>query len=165
MNKFFFIDQDSYWIQPNDCLNSDKFHLVEKGNLVLNKSICRSMEHSYRIITRNECKASYTVAMTFQLNNTDFPVLPSKYAFKAIYGCTKVPSSIFISNVVAKYVRKFVCVLIFAQRIFSPSYRVAKRSDFVLVNKVIINIRRSVCVSRKDCLSLITYSRLNRLRL
>ena len=57
LNKFFFIDQDNYWTQPNGCLNSDMFyldklHLVEKGNLVLAKSINRSMEHSHRIITR-----------------------------------------------------------------------------------------------------------------
>ena len=36
LNKFFFIDQDTYWTQPNGCLNSemfylDKLHLVEKG--------------------------------------------------------------------------------------------------------------------------------------
>ena len=35
LNKFFFTDQDTYWIQPNGCLNSDMFyldklHLVEK---------------------------------------------------------------------------------------------------------------------------------------
>ena len=39
LNKLFFIDQDTYWTQPNGCLNSDMFyldksHLVEKGILV-----------------------------------------------------------------------------------------------------------------------------------
>ena len=57
LNKFFFIDQDTYWTQPNGCLNSDMFyldklHLVEKENAVLAKSTCRSMEYSHRIITR-----------------------------------------------------------------------------------------------------------------
>ena len=83
LNKFFFIDQDTYWTQPNGCLNSDMFyldklHLVEKGNIVLAKSICRSMEYSHRIITRNEFKTSYKLATVFQLNNGDFPVLSSK---------------------------------------------------------------------------------------
>ena len=35
LNKFLFIDQDTYWTQPNGCLNSDMFyldklHLLEK---------------------------------------------------------------------------------------------------------------------------------------
>ena len=85
----------------------DKLHLVEKGNIVLAKSICRSMEYSHEIITRNEFKTSYKLAAVFQLNNVDFPVLLSKYVCKAVSGCTKVPSSKFISNVVAKSLRKF----------------------------------------------------------
>ena len=57
LNKVFIIDQDNYWTQPNGCLNSDMFyldklHLVEKGNLVLAKSIYMSMEHAHRTITR-----------------------------------------------------------------------------------------------------------------
>ena len=112
LNKFFFIDQDTYWTQPNGCLSSDMFyldklHLVEKGNIVLAKSICRSMEYSHEIITRNEFKTSYKLAAVFQLNNADFPVLLSKYVRKAVSGCTKVPSSKFISNIVAKSLRNF----------------------------------------------------------
>ena len=74
---------------------------------------------------------------------------------KGISGCTKVPSSKFIRNVVAKSLRKFVCVRkfvsvpVFAQSVRSPSYRVVKRCDFDFVNKVIINTRRSVSVCRK----------------
>ena len=64
LNKFFFIDQDTYWTHPNGCLNSDMFyldklHLVEKENLVLAKTIYRLIEYSHRIITRNEFKTSY----------------------------------------------------------------------------------------------------------
>ena len=64
LNKFFFIDQDTYWTHPNGCLNSDMFyldklHLVEKENLVLAKSIYRSIEYSHRIVTRNEFETSY----------------------------------------------------------------------------------------------------------
>ena len=76
---------------------------------------------------------------------------------KAVSGCTKVPSSKFISNVVAKSLRKFVCVRkfvsvpMFAQSVRSPSYRVVKRCDFDFVNKVIINTRRSVSVCQKVC--------------
>ena len=132
----------------------DKFYLVEKGNLVLGKFICRSMEYSHRIIIRNEFK-TYKLAAAFQLNSADFPVLSSKYVFKAVSGCTKVPSSKFISNVLAKSLRKFICVRkfvivpMFAQSVRSPSYHVVKRCDFDSVNKVVINTRRSVSVCRK----------------
>ena len=153
VNKFFFIDQDTYWTQPNGCLSSDMFYLdklhpVEKGNIVLAKSICKSMEYSPRIITKNEFKTSYKLA-------TDFPVLSSKYVCKAVCGCTKVPPSKFISNAVTKSLRKFVFVCkfvsvpMFAQSIHSPSYRVVKRSDFDLFIKVNINTRCSVSVCRK----------------
>ena len=74
---------------------------------------------------------------------------------KAVSGSTKVPSSKFISTVVAKslckfvFVHKFVSLPIFAQSVRSPSYRVVKRCDFDLVNKVNINTRCSVSVCRK----------------
>ena len=74
---------------------------------------------------------------------------------KAVSGCTKALSSKFISNVVAKslrkfvFVRKFVSVPMFAQSVRSPSYRVVKRCDFDLVNKININTRCSVSVCRK----------------
>ena len=115
----------------------DKLHFVQKGNIVLAKSICRSMEYSHEIITRNEFKTSYKLAAVFQLNNADFPVLLSKYVRKAVSGCTKVPSSKFISNVVAKslrkfFFRKFVSVPMFAQSVCSPTYRVEKK-DAILI--------------------------------
>ena len=119
----------------------DKLHLVEK--------------YYHRIITRNDFKTSYKFATVFQLNNADFPVLLSKYVCKAVSGCTKVPPSKLISNVVAKslrkfvFARKFVTVPMFAQSVRSPSYRVVKRCDFDLVNKVNINTRCSVSVCRK----------------
>ena len=87
LNMFFFIDQDTYWThqdtywtQPNGCLNCgmfylEKLHLLEEGNLVLAKSICRSMKYSHKIITRNDFKTSNKLAMAYQLNNADFPVL------------------------------------------------------------------------------------------
>ena len=81
------------------------------------------MELSHRIITRNEFKKSYKLATVFQLNNADFPVRLSKYACKAVSGYTKVPSSKFISNVVAKslpkclFVPKFGSVPIVAQSV------------------------------------------------
>ena len=70
LEQFFFIDQDTYWAQPNGCLNSDMFYLdklllVEKGNIVLAKSICRSIEYSHRVITRNEFKMSCKLATAF----------------------------------------------------------------------------------------------------
>ena len=74
---------------------------------------------------------------------------------KTVSGCIKVLPRKFISNVVAKYVRKFVSVCkfvsvhMFAQSLRSPSYRVLKRYDFNLVNKVIFNTKRSVSACRK----------------
>ena len=98
---------------------------------------------------------SNKLATVFQLNNADFPVLSSKYVCKAVPGCTKVRSSKFISNVVAKSLRKFVFVCkfvsvpIFAQSVHSPSYRVVKRCEFDLVNKVNINTLYTVSVCCK----------------
>ena len=113
------------------------------------------MEYSHKIITRNEFKTSYKLVTAFQLDNADIPVPSSKFVCKAVSGCTKVPPSTFISNVVAKTLRKFVCVRkfvsvpMFAQSVLSPSYRAVKRFDFDFVNKVIINTRRSDSVCRK----------------
>ena len=114
----------------------DKLHFVEKSNIVFAKSICRSMEYFHEIITRNEFKTSYKLAAVFQLNNADFPVLLSKYVRKAVSGCTKVPSSKFISNVAKSlrkfFFRKFVSVPMFAQSLCSPTYRVEKK-DAILI--------------------------------
>ena len=113
------------------------------------------MEYSHRIITRNDFKTSYKLATVFQLNNAYFLVLLSKYVCKAVPGCTKVPSSKFICNVVAKsprkfvFVRKFVRVPIFAQSVHSTSFHVVKRCGFDVVNKVNINTWCSVSVCGK----------------
>ena len=118
----------------------DKLHLAEKGNLVLAKSICWSMEYFHRIITRKEFKTSYKLATTFQRNNGNLPLLSSKYACTTVSHCTKLQSSTVISNVVATYFRKFVCagkfvrVPMFTKSIGNPCYRAAKRCDFHLVS-------------------------------
>ena len=96
---------------------------MEKGNLVLAKSICRSIEYSHKIITRKEFKTSCKLGTAFQLHNADLLVLSSKYVRYTVSGCTKVPSSNFIINVVAKSacnlvcVSKFVSALMFTQSI------------------------------------------------
>ena len=80
------------------------------------------MEYSHRIISKNGFKA-YKLTNVFQLNDADFPVVSSKYVCKAVSGYTKVPSSKFISNVVAKslpkclFVPKFGSVPIVAQSV------------------------------------------------
>ena len=102
-----------------------------------------------------EFKTLFKLAMTFQLNNADFPLLSSKYVSKAVSGWTEVPSSKFINNVIAKSCSKFVCVCkfvsvpMFAQSVCSPSYCAVKRCDFDFVSKVIINTRCSVSVCHK----------------
>ena len=83
------------------------------------------MEYSHRIIIRNKFNTSYKLVTVFQLNNADFPVLLSKYVCKAASGSAKVPSSKFISNVVAKslrkfvFIRKFVSVPMYAQSVLA----------------------------------------------
>ena len=163
VEKFFFIDQDTYWTPPNGCLNFSMFYL--------GKSICRSMEYSHRIITRNKFKTSYKLATVFQLKNCWFSCISPKYVCKAVPCCTKVPSSKFISNVAPislrkfVFVRKFVSVPMFAQSVGSPSYRVVNRCDFDLVNKANINTSRSVSVCCKVSKSLLTLSILQHLML
>ena len=60
LEQFFFIDQDTYWAQPNGCLNSDMFYLdklllVEKGNIVPSGPVdvqWTSIERPYRTTGR-----------------------------------------------------------------------------------------------------------------
>ena len=63
VNHVKFIDQDANWIQMNDSLKTnlfylDKLHLVEKGNLILAKSMYISVNNRYG--SRNNYQLSKT---------------------------------------------------------------------------------------------------------
>ena len=92
------------------------------------------MEYFHRIITSNNFKTSYKLAKTFQLNNSDFPLLSSKYACTTVPDCTKVPSSTIISNVVATYFRKFVCVCKFVR---IPMFTQSISSFLIMLQKAV----------------------------
>ena len=78
-----FVSYDSGWSLANGFLNadlyySDRLHLVEKGNLKLAESIFNSIEVPNDFICRNhnnKFSKSYKMAVSFKLNNTDFPPL------------------------------------------------------------------------------------------
>ena len=73
--SFHFINQNSFWKLNNGALNCSLFfcdglHLVEKGNLKLVKSILKAIDS-------NSNANPYKNAVCFNLNEYDFPPLPS----------------------------------------------------------------------------------------
>ena len=91
-SSFTFVSYDSGWTLANGSLNadlyySDRLHLVEKGNLKLAESIFNSIEVSSDVICRNHDNKfgkSYKMAVSFKLNNADFPPLPFPSASKPV---------------------------------------------------------------------------------
>ena len=81
---FIYIGYDSCWTFANGSLNPDLFisdnvHLVKKGNLKLVESIF-SLIKNCNDVTCNKHKqflAFYKMAVSFKLNNSDFPPLSS----------------------------------------------------------------------------------------
>ena len=75
VKSFHFINQSSEWILSNGALDfslfySDSLYLVEKGKLKLGKSILKA-------INSNSNANPYKNAVWFNLNECDFPLLPS----------------------------------------------------------------------------------------
>ena len=75
VKRFHFINQNSGWTLNNGALNfsiffSDGLHSVEKGNLKLGKSILKAIDS-------NSNANPYKNAVCFNLNECDFPPLPS----------------------------------------------------------------------------------------
>ena len=91
-SSYTFVSYDSGWTLANGCLNadlyySDRLHLVEKGYLKLAESIFNSIEVSNDFICRNhnnKFNNSYKMAVSFKLNNADFPPLPFPSASKPV---------------------------------------------------------------------------------
>ena len=82
-SSYTFVSYDSGWTLANGSLNadlyySDRLYLVEKGYLKLAESIFNSIEVSNDFIGRNhnnKFSNSYKMAVSFKLNNADFPPL------------------------------------------------------------------------------------------
>ena len=79
---FVYISYDSCWTVANGSLNPDLFflnnvHLVDQGNLKLAESIFSSIENCNGVPCNNQNKflMSYKMAVSFKLNNSDFPPL------------------------------------------------------------------------------------------
>ena len=75
VKSFHFINQNNGWILNNGALDfslfySDGLHLIEKGNLKLGKSILKEIDS-------NSNPNPYKNAVCFNLNECDFPPLPS----------------------------------------------------------------------------------------
>ena len=79
---FIYISYDSCWTVANGSLNPDLFfldnvHLVEQGNPKLAESIFSSIENCNGVACNNQKQflMSYKMAVSFKLNNSDFPPL------------------------------------------------------------------------------------------
>ena len=91
-SSYTFVGYDSGWTPANGSLNadlyySDRLHLVEKGYLKLAESIFNSIEVPNDFICRNhnnKFSNSYKMAVSFKLNNADFPPLPFPSASKPV---------------------------------------------------------------------------------
>ena len=95
---FIYIDYDSFWTFANGPLNSDLFfsdnlHLVEKGNLKLAESIFSSIKicNDFNCNKHKQFLTSYKVAVSFKLNNFDFPLLSFSTVSKPV---SSVPASL-----------------------------------------------------------------------
>ena len=76
-----FVSHNRGWTLVDGSLNADLYysgrsHLVEKGNLKLDESIFNSIEVSNDSNHNNKFSKSYEMAVSFKLNNAEFPPLP-----------------------------------------------------------------------------------------
>ena len=76
-----FVSHNRGWTLVDGSLNADLYysgrsHLVEKGNLKLDESIFNSIEVSNDSNHNNKFSRSYKMAVSFKLNNAEFPPLP-----------------------------------------------------------------------------------------
>ena len=80
-SSYTFVSHDRSWTLADGSFNanlyySDRLHLVEKGNLKLAESIFNSIEVSNDSNHNNKFSKSYKMAVSFKLNNAEFPPLP-----------------------------------------------------------------------------------------
>ena len=88
-SSYTFVSYDRGWTLVDGSLNgylyySTRLHLVEKGNLKLAKLIFNSIEVSNDSNHNNKFSKSYKMAVSFKLNNAEFPPLPFPSTAKAV---------------------------------------------------------------------------------
>ena len=101
------ITEKSCWTFANGSLNPDLFfsdnkHLVRKGNLKLAEAIFSSIENCNGV-TCNKHKQfliSYKMAVSFKLNNFDFPSLPFSIVSKPV---SSVPASLLFATACSSF--------------------------------------------------------------
>ena len=109
-SSYTFVSYDSGWTLVNGSLStdlyySDRVHLVGKGNLKLIELIFNSIEVSNGFICcnhNNKFSKLYEMAVSFKLNNANFPPLPFPFASKPV-------SSIFASLRFITSCKPFAC--------------------------------------------------------
>ena len=88
---YIYISCDICWTVANGSLNPglfflDNVHLLEQGNLKLAESIFSSIENCNSVTCNNQKQSlmSYKMAVSFKLNNSDFPPLPCSTVSKPV---------------------------------------------------------------------------------
>ena len=89
-----------------DLFYSDKLHLVEKGNLILVKSIYISVKSHYESRNKYQLNKTYKSVTIFPLNNADFPTLTPLSPCKPISDCISVSPYKSVHNSFIKPVQK-----------------------------------------------------------
>ena len=143
VNHINFIDQDTNWIQMNGSLKPDlfcsgKLHLVEKGNLILAKSIYISVRSYCEYRNNYQPIKTYKSLTIFSLNNADFPTLTRLSPRKTVSDCVSVSPYKSVHNSFVKPVQK-------------PSYISSIKPISLVVSKCSVN--DSFLGARKECVS------------
>ena len=116
VKSFHFINQNSGWTLNNGALNfslffSDGLNLVQKGNLKLGKSILKAIDS-------NSNENPYENAVCFNLNECDFPPLPSPATrSKPLYAPVK-----YVGPVRKPFRRLFTLTCLFYTRLNFKSF-------------------------------------------
>ena len=89
-----------------DLFYSDKLHLVEKGNLILAKSIYISVRSYCESRNNYQPIKTYKSVTIFSLNNADFPTLTRLSPCKTVSDCVSVLPYKSVHNSFVKPVQK-----------------------------------------------------------
>ena len=89
-----------------DLFFADKLHLVQKGNLILAKSIYISMKIHYGSRHNFQPSKTYKSVTTFSLSNADFPALTSLSPLKSVSDCISLSPYKSVYNSFIKPVQK-----------------------------------------------------------
>ena len=89
-----------------DLFYSDKLHLVEKGNLILQMFLYFSKKNHYGSRNNYQVNKTYKSVTAFSLNNADFPLLTPLSPRKPVSGCNDVLPYKSVHNSFIKTVQK-----------------------------------------------------------